>query len=143
MRTQPIERDTELRINTQLINLGWNINPNAKKRNVYQQRVKTEAQRAKLDGKRPDYILYPTDSDTPLAIIEAKRPGRNIQDAMDQGIRYATAIGAPIVFATDGVFTKSIHVQTKKALKLNEEDLDELIRESFRCFIAVDEVARV
>ena len=141
MRTLPIERDTELLINTQLINLGWNIDPHSKDRNVFQQRVKTESQRAKLHGKKPDYTLYPTNADTPLAIIEAKRPGRNIQDAITQGIEYATSIDAPIVFATDGVFTKAIHSKENRPLKLNGEELDELIRETLALqFVTTNEV---
>lgn len=125
-----IERDTEILIDNQLINLGWNNNPDAKNRNVYQQRVKTPEQKKKLKGRRPDYILYPTDSDQPLAIIEAKKPGRNIQEAVVQGMEYAQILEAPIVFATDGVFTKAIHAKVNRPLKLNGEDLDELIRET-------------
>ena len=48
-----VERDTEILIDNQLKNLGWNNNPRAADRNVYQQRVKTEAQKRKLHGKRP------------------------------------------------------------------------------------------
>lgn len=137
-----IERDTEILIDNQLINLGWNNNPDAKDRNVYQQRVKTQEQKAKLKGKRPDYILYPTQSDQPLAIIEAKKPGRNIQDAVNQGLEYANALDAPIVFATDGVFTKAIHAKVNKPLRLNGEDLDELVRETLALqYLTTNEVS--
>lgn len=125
-----IERDTEILIDNQLTNLGWNNHPDARDRNVYQQRVKTEAQKAKLKGRRPDYTLYASNSDIPLAIIEAKKPGQNIQEAINQGIEYADILDAPIVFATDGVFTKAIHVKVNKPLKLNGEEIDELIREA-------------
>lgn len=130
MNTIPIERDTELLINTQLTNLGWDTKPSSKNRNVYIQRVKTENQRQSLKGKVPDYVLYQTGSDIPIAVIEAKRQGKNIQEAINQGKHYAECIDAPIVFATDGIFTKAIHVKYNKPLKLNHEDLDELIRET-------------
>ena len=124
-----IERDTEILIDNQLRNLGWHNDPHSAKRNVYQQRAKTQAQRTKLQGKRPDYILYPTNSDSPLAVIEAKRPGLNIHAALGQGMDYASRLDAPIVFATDGVFTKTLHAKVGKPLSLNGEELDELVRE--------------
>jgi type I restriction enzyme M protein len=125
-----IERDTEILIDNQLANLGWNNNPDAKDRNVYQQRVKTAEQKVKLKGRRPDYTLYPSNSNEPIAVIEAKKPGQNIQQALNQGVEYADVLGAPLVFATDGVFTKALHVKLKKPLRLNGEDIDELIRET-------------
>lgn len=130
MPTLSIERDTEILIDNQLVNLGWNNNPRSKVRNVFQQRVKTESQKKKLKGKRPDYALYQTGSNDPIAIIEAKKPGQNIQEALNQGLNYANCINAPIVFATDGVFTKTVHAKFNKPLKLNGDELDELIRET-------------
>ncbi len=124
-----VERDTEILIDNQLKNLGWNNNPRSATRNVYQQRVKTEEQKKRLQGKRPDYILYPSNSNDPLAIIEAKRPGQNIHEALRQGAWYAERLEAPIVFATDGVFTKTVHIKINKPLMLNGEEVDELIRE--------------
>ena len=136
-----VERDTEILIDNQLVNLGWDNNPDSRVRNVYQQRVKTEQQKKKLKGKRPDYVLYPTNSNTPLAIIEAKKPGQNIQEAINQGVDYANRLDASIVFATDGIFTKTIHVKENKPLKLNGEELDELIRETLALqFLKTNEV---
>ncbi len=129
MHSLSIERDTEILIDNQLKNLGWLNDPHAQNRNVYQQRVKTDAQKRLLLGKRPDYILYPTDASEPLAVIEAKRQGQNIHDALMQGLAYAEILHAPIVFATDGVFTKTLHVKAKKPLMLNGEEVDELMRE--------------
>lgn len=139
--TLRIERDTEILIDNQLVNLGWNNNPDHKDRNVFQQRVKTDKQKALLKGKRPDYTLYASNSDLPIAIIEAKKPGQNIQDAINQGLEYARLLDAPIVFATDGVFTKTIHAKVHKPLVLNGEDIDELIRETLALqFLKTNEV---
>lgn len=141
MRTLSIERDTEVLIDTQLTNLGWNANPHSKDRNVFQQRVKTEAQRTLLRGRKPDYVLYPSGDTSPLAIIEAKRPGRNIQEAVAQGLEYAALLDAPLVFATDGVFTKAVHAKNRKPLMLNGEELDELVREVLALrFLNVNEI---
>jgi type I restriction enzyme M protein len=137
-----VERDTEILIDNQLNNLGWHRDPNSALRNVFQQRVKTEEQRRKLQGKIPDYVLYPTNSNVPLAVIEAKRKGRNIYDALVQGVGYAEKLNAPIVFATDGVFTKTIHTQFAKPLMVNGEELDELIRETLALrFLATNEIS--
>ena len=137
-----VERDTEILIDNQLRNLGWQNDPHLPSRNVYQQRVKTQAQRAKLQGRRPDYILYHSNSSSPLAVIEAKRQGRNIHDALSQGVEYADRLDAPLVFATDGVFTKTIHTKVGKPLLLNGEELDELIREALAVkYIATNEVS--
>jgi type I restriction enzyme M protein len=130
MNTLTVERDTEVLIDVQLKNLGWNSDPRSKDRNVYLQRVRTEEQRARLEGRRPDYVLYQSHSDQPLAVIEAKKPGQNIHEAIRQGLWYASRLDAPLVFATDGVFTKTLHSKLNRPLKLNGEELDELIRET-------------
>ena len=136
-----VERDTEILIDNQLRNLGWTNDPQSANRNVYQQRVKTQAQRQKLQGLKPDYILYPSNSSAPLAVIEAKRKGRNIHGALRQGTEYANRLDAPLVFATDGVFTKTIHARVQKPLILNGEELDELIREALAIkYIGTNEV---
>lgn len=141
MNTSRIERDTEFLIDTQLKNLGWNSDPYSSSRNVYMQRVRTEQQRAKLQGKRPDYTLYPTQSNDPIAIIEAKKPGRNIHQALAQGGQYAQRLDVPLVFATDGVFTKTLHTKSNRPLKLNGEEIDELIREVLALrYLTTDEV---
>ncbi|MDE2838145.1 MAG: N-6 DNA methylase [Chloroflexota bacterium] len=130
MSTLTVERDTEILIDNQLRNLGWNNDPRSKDRNVYLQRVRTEEQRLLLEGRRPDYTLYESNSDHPIAIIEAKKPGQNIHQALDQGRWYASRLEAPLVFATDGVFTKTLHTRLNQPLRLNGEEVDELIRET-------------
>ena len=130
MATLTVERDTEILIDNQLRNLGWNNDPRSKDRNVYLQRVRTEEQRVRLEGRRPDYTLYSSYSDQPIAVIEAKKPGQNIHEAIGQARWYASRLEAPLVFATDGVFTKTLHTTLNQPLKLNGEELDELIRET-------------
>lgn len=94
-----------------------------------------------MQGKRPDYTLYPTQSNDPIAVIEAKKPGRNIHQALAQGGRYAQRLDAPLVFATDGVFTKTLHTKSNRPLKLNGEEIDELIREILALrYLTTDEV---
>lgn len=49
---------------------------------------------------------------------------------MEQGIGYARAIEAPLVFATDGVFCKAFHTVANRPPILNGEEIDEFIREA-------------
>ena len=126
----PLEADTRVLIDRALTNLGWNMNRHDPKRNVYFEQTKTEEERKKLKGKRPDYVLYSNDTDQPLIVIEAKRPGTRLDKAMEQGINYARAINAPLVFATDGVFCRSFHTIANRPPILNGEEIDEFIRES-------------
>ena len=121
------ERATETVIDQILRNKGWIDNPRDESRTVWKQDVKTEQQKRSLEGKRPDFVLYAGKGNSPLAVIEAKAQGKNIHTALEKGIDYAQRIKAPIVFATDGVFTKSFHLKEKQPLFLNEEEVQDLL----------------
>jgi len=124
--TMPLEAETRILIDHSLESLGWKLK--GKGQNVFFEQPKTEEERKKLGGKRPDYVLY--SNDKPLIVIEAKKKGARIDTALEQGIHYARAIDAPLVFATDGVFCKSFHTVANKPPILNGEEVDEFIREA-------------
>ena len=106
--TLPLEQDTRLLIDRNLENLGWKFT--GTDRNVYLEQPRTENERRKLDGMRPDYVLYSDEAgNNPLIVIEAKRKGSMLASALEQGINYAMILNAPLVFATDGVFCRSFH----------------------------------
>ncbi|MBQ2714634.1 MAG: N-6 DNA methylase [Clostridia bacterium] len=126
--TLPLEAETRVLIDRTLQNLGWKLD--GKDKNVFYEQPRTEAERKKLGGKRPDYVLYSKDSDKPLIVIEAKKKGSRIDAALEQGIAYARAIDAPLVFATDGVFCKAFHTFANRPPILNGEEIDEFIRET-------------
>lgn len=128
MNTMPLEATTRQLIDTNLKNLGWEFEK-GKNQNVWLEQPKTEEERKKLGGKRPDYVLYKKGTDTPLIVIEAKRLGGRIDAALEQGIFYAKQLNAPLVYATDGVFCKSFHTFGNTTPKLNGEDVDEFVRE--------------
>lgn len=127
MNNFPLETDVRIQVDERLKNLGWVLS--GSKKNVFLEQPKTESEKKQLKGKRPDYVLYENGKDTPLIIIETKKPGSNINSALEQGRNYAEVLKAPIVFATDGVFYKSLHTVAQKPLFLNGEEVDELIRE--------------
>lgn len=126
--TMPLEADTRVLIDNSLESLGWKLK--GKGKNVYFEQPRTEAEHKMLGGKRPDYVLYSEGSDKPLIVIEAKKKGSRIDDALEQGIGYARTLGAPLVFATDGVFCKSFHTIANRPPILNGEEVDEFIREA-------------
>ncbi|MCL2048552.1 MAG: N-6 DNA methylase [Defluviitaleaceae bacterium] len=125
-----IERDVETKIDEQLIALGWVDNPSSPNRNVYKQSVKTGEQKKNLQGKRPDYVLYKENTSEPLIVIEAKSPKHSISRALEQCEEYARAINAPIAVATNGTFTKTLHIRKQKPLFLNKEEVDRLLSPS-------------
>jgi type I restriction-modification system methyltransferase subunit len=69
--TMPLEAETRILIDRSLENLGWKLN--GKEQNVFYEQPRTEAEKKKLGGKRPDYVLYSKESDKPLIVIEAKK----------------------------------------------------------------------
>ena len=52
-------------------------------------------------AKRADYILY-YKPNVPLALIEAKDNTHGVGDGMQQGLEYATTLGIPFVFSSNG-----------------------------------------
>ena len=130
MRTFELEQNIRTLVDEQLKNLGWNLKK-GKECNVFQEQPRTFEEKKKLKKKRPDYVLYSSDSDRfePIAIIETKKPNSNLDEALKQGDEYAKKLGAPIVFATDGIYYKTLHTEKNKPLILNGEEVDELIRE--------------
>ena len=81
--TSPLETATRKKIDQMLINLGWNVDEESPNCNVFTERAKTVEQDKKLKGNDPDYVLYQPNSTNPIAIIEAKRKGQSIDDAIN------------------------------------------------------------
>src|SRR5437879_5989972 len=52
-------------------------------------------------AKRADYVLY-YKPNIPLALIEAKDNTYSVGDGMQQGLEYATTLGIPFVFSSNG-----------------------------------------
>jgi len=140
--TAPLEADTRMLIDRSLENLGWRLRGTNK--NVFVEQPRLESERKKLAGQRPDYVLYSKESDKPLIVIEAKKKGSRIDSALKQGIEYARILGAPLVFATDGVFCKAFHTRANRTPILNGEEIDEFIREALALrFLETHEVNTV
>lgn len=121
------EREIESYIDAQLVLCGWEVNHKSLHRNVYKQQPRTPEEKQKLEQKRPDYVLYAfEDSDKATVVIEAKKPGESLTEALEQGKGYARRLGASLVIATDGYLLKSWHMEFDTPLFLDAGEVDEL-----------------
>ena len=125
MSTQPLEAHTRSEIDLRLRNLGWVFDEKNPDCNVFQERAKTKEQTSKFGGTRPDYVLYESGTDTPIAVIEAKKPGKALDDALKQGEKYAKAINAPLVFAFNDTFVITKNTSQGRPLKIDGEELQD------------------
>lgn len=123
-----LEASVRHNINTQLENLGWIVDERKKENNVTQERVKTTEQEKKLGGKRPDYVLYEKGTTKPIAIIEAKKPGQSLDDALAQAAKlYAKPLDAPLIFAYNDTFVVTRFLYNDRVLKIDGEDVKQLV----------------
>jgi type I restriction enzyme M protein len=127
MPSYPLEAHTRAQINMRLHNLGWVLDEKSPDCNVYQEHAKTEEQTRKFGGTRPDYVLYEAGTDNAIAIIEAKKPGINLDGAITQASRYAAAISAPLVFAFNDTFVIAKQLEQNRPLKIDGEEVQDFI----------------
>lgn len=128
--TDPLESATRKRIDAVLENLGWGCDERSAECNVYTERPKTREQKALLKGAQPDYVLYESGTDNPIAIIEAKRSGQNLSDALRQAIDlYAKPLGIPIVFVADGSFVEAHDLRDGHRLRVDGEEITAFLGE--------------
>ena len=132
--TRRLEASVTHSICTQLENLGWVVDEQDPENNVTQQRAKTEAQKEKLKQinggvlRYPDFVLYERGTSSPVAVIEAKRPGESLAKALNQAQqRYARPLGAALVFAYNDTFVDTRHVFQGRALKIDGEDVRQFV----------------
>jgi len=124
----PLEEHTRNQINIRLMNLHWNLNEKDPKCDVTQGQARTDQQNALFSGKNPDYVLYETNTTNPIGVIEAKRPGEDLDTAMGQAIeRYAKPLNAPLAFAFNDTFVTAKHIFQDRPLKVDGEELQDFI----------------
>ncbi|UCM86248.1 MAG: N-6 DNA methylase [Rickettsia endosymbiont of Culicoides impunctatus] len=124
----PLEAHTRNKINTRLQNLGWILDQNNPLCNVFQEQAKTEMQNTRLMGNKPDYILYESGTDIPIAVIEAKKPGEYLDKGMNQAIeKYAKPLQIPLVFVFNETFVLARHTLQSRPLKIDGEELQDFV----------------
>lgn len=122
--TPVLETATRQRIDRILENLGWCIDEFNGDANVTTGRARTTAESRKLrrvnpNGAFPDYVLYDPEDWSPVAVVEAKRPGANMPAAIAQARDYAAALGCRIAFAIDGGVVEAVWTDTGLPLREN------------------------
>lgn len=127
-----LEASTRYLIDTILTNKRWCLDSGSKDRNVFLEEPKKH-HKALLKGKRPDYVLYRSGTDQVLAIIEAKKGGEPLEQALEQGTQYAKVLNAPLVFAMNNRSAMTRYVGEGvgygQELILNGKEVRELLRE--------------
>ncbi len=142
MPLYPLEAHTRTQIDRRLQNLGWNLNEKDPDCDVTQEHAKTDEQNRHFQGGRPDYVLYESGTDKPIAIIEAKKPGLSLEGALRQGGDYADAIDAPLVFAFNDTFVIARSLKQDRPLKIDGEELQDFI-DQLTCLRFIQEGAEI
>ena len=132
--TTPLESATRKRADDILSNIGWKTDEFDKDCNVFTERPRTVKERDKIkskypSGKFPDYVLYKSKTFEPIAIIETKRLGQNLEQAIKQAEDYAKCLDVNIVFAVDGAIIESRELTSGNNLKLDGQVVTKLINE--------------
>ena len=128
--TDPKESATRKRIDAILNNLKWETDESLPTCNVFTERAKTRDQQKALGSFEPDYILYQSGTDKPIAIIEAKRSGQSLAKAINQAIRqYAKPLKVDIIFVADGAIIESYDCRKGIPLRLDDDLVTTLLGE--------------
>jgi len=128
--TKSLESSTRKKIDIMLNNLDWDTDEDSLACNVFTERVKTEEEQKKLEGKKPDYSLYKFGTDEIIGIIEAKQKGKDLDTTLKEAIgKYGEPLDVPIVFVSDGVFTIAWHVRENKRLTIDDNVVNQFIDE--------------
>lgn len=127
-----IEQDTRYIIDSNLTNKGWILDINKPNKNVFFEsdilRI-FDNQKLKKLKKRPDYVLFDSENQRPIGVIEAKAGGRDLDKALDQAMEYAEILEAPLIFAMNNSYCKTKHLSSGKPLFINEHEVNELVRQ--------------
>ena len=127
--TKPLESATRKRIDILLVNLNWECDERKKTCNVFTERPKTVEQKKKLGKSFPDYVLYESGTDNPIAIIESKKEGESLEHALGQAIDYGKLLDVNILFVTDGTLFQTHDRRSNEALYLDDEPVTSLLSE--------------
>ena len=126
----PLEAYTRTLIENKLKQLGYNMDENDENCNIFRERAKMEYQDSMLNGKNPDFIIYKTGTDIPLAVIEAKRSGISLDGAVDQAIElYAKPLNIPVIFVFNGTSFYACN-QEKISLKIDKIEISDFVDEN-------------
>ena len=126
-----LERDVENLLEQMLKKAGFIVDVSNPKRNVYFQSPRTEEEKGKLKGKKPDFCIYFDNTSTsPDIIIETKKPNMSLSSTLEQAIDYANKLGSKIVILYDGIEIKHFWF-TKEEMLYNNLPIKEIKDKNF------------
>lgn len=131
------EREIENLIEQYLKEKGFECDFKNPNQNVFRQAPRTKEEKMKLMGKQPDFCIYlGNESEFPEIILETKKPNMNLDKTYLQGLDYAEKLGSPIVIIFDGHTLKSFFIKTNETLKINDEEVKEILtKEQYKLFL--------
>jgi type I restriction enzyme M protein len=129
-----IEQYTRDCIRNDFENKKWIFDKSKPNCNVTQEQAKTPLQKKKLKGNKPDYVLYETNTDNIIAIIEAKHGGyTDLNQALNQAEKYAKLLQSnnrPIaLFSTNGSIYQTRFFPSNDPLIFNGQEVKGLLEE--------------
>lgn len=81
-----------------------------------------------MKGKAPDFLLYQSGTDRPIAIIEAKRPDDTLTNVLEEVERkYASPLEARLIFAYNDTFINTRYLNKNRPLKIDGEDVRQFV----------------
>lgn len=129
-----IEQYTRDCIRDDLENKKWIFDKSKPNCNITQEQAKTPEQQKKLKGNRPDYVLYESNTDNIIAVLEAKHGGyTDLNQALNQAEKYAKLLqsnNSPIaLFATNGSIYQTRFFPSNDPLIFNQQEVKGLLEE--------------
>ncbi|GFZ75499.1 hypothetical protein HPP_4570 [Hydrangea phyllody phytoplasma] len=119
------ERAIENKVFKKLELLGYITEMNNPNQDVFTQKPKSHEEFKKLKNHKPDFIIY--DNNTPIAIIETKKPNSNLKLAEKQAEAYAKNLNVKIIFTFDGYRLFSKHLTYNQELKYGNTPLKDFV----------------
>lgn len=113
------EADWKLEINKKLEKAGWKLA--GKGKNVHLENYSSNSY--------ADYLLWPKEWENPLAVLEAKKAGEDLKNALEQAKKDALKRKAILVYAIIGSAIKTLHLKFDKPLFYNGEEVDFILDE--------------
>jgi type I restriction enzyme M protein len=81
-----------------------------------------------LKGKAPDFVLYQSETNRPIAVIEAKRPDETLTDVLNETEKkYAVPLEPPLIFAYNDTFINTRYLNKNRPLKIDGEDVRQFV----------------
>jgi type I restriction enzyme M protein len=127
-----IEANTRYVIDAILENKGWKLSQSPEQNVFFETDILNHLKDEKISKKlnksrlRPDYVLC-DDNKKPIAVIEAKAGGKNLEKAIEQANEYAEILETPLIFAMNNSYCLTKHLDKKEPLYINEREVNELI----------------